>query len=234
MSCPLQNTPTGRRNGSFQRRLAHLVRDGKANETMACVTRRRVKPSKQESQHIMKTNSILTAVLLGLGTAGVMAQEGGDRPEGRGPRPGGPGGPGQGRPDPAELLARLDQDGNGKISRDEVPGRMAQRFDQLDKNSDGYLTKDELARRGGPRGQGGGRPDPAEMFNRLDKNTDGKVTRDEAPERMAQHFDELDKNSDGALTPDELKRPGGGGPGGRGGRGAHGGGGPHGPEPHGE
>lgn len=179
----------------------------------------------------MKTTSILTAVLLGLGTAGVLAQQGGDRPEGREPRPGGPGGPGQGRPNPAELLARLDQDDDGKLSREEVPERMAGRFDQLDENGDGYLTTNELARRGGPRGQGGGRPNPEEMFRRLDKNGDGMVTRDEAPQRMAQHFDQLDKNSDGALTPEELKRPGGAGPRGRGGEG---GGGPHGPGPRGE
>ena len=194
----------------------------------------------------MKATSILTAVLLGLGTAGVLAQEGGDRPEGRGPRPGGqggPGGPGQGRPNPEEMFKRLDKNGDGKVTKDEAPERMAQNFDKIDKNGDGAITQDELkppgGGQGGPGGQGGDRPSPEDMFKRLDKNSDGKITKDEAPERMAQHFDTLDKNSDGALTPDELKRPEGAGP--RGPRGPRGDGeggpgprGPRGPRPDGE
>jgi hypothetical protein len=167
----------------------------------------------------MKKISILTAVLLGLGTAGVLAQENNDGP--RGQRPGGPG---QGRPNPEEMLKRLDKNSDGKISKDEAPERMAQNFENIDKNSDGFITQNELKPPGGPGGpggqggqggQGGGRPNPDEMFKRLDKNSDGKISKDEAPERMAQNFDKLDKNSDGSLTKDELPRPGG--PGGQGG-----------------
>ena len=40
-------------------------------------------------------------------------------------------------------IAALDKDGDGKISKQEWPGR-AQRFDRLDANKDGYLSKDEL------------------------------------------------------------------------------------------
>ena len=174
----------------------------------------------------MKATSIITAVLLGLGTAGVLAQEGGERPGGpRGPRgeggPGGPGGPRGERPDPAEMFKRLDKDGDGKVSKEEAPERMKQNFETLDKNSDGFLTPDEIRRPGGgpggPGGPGGNRPDAAEMFKRLDKNSDGKISKDEAPERMAQNFDKIDGNSDGSISLEELKahRPeGSGGPGG--------------------
>jgi len=183
----------------------------------------------------MKTTSILTAVLLGLGTAGVLAQEGSDRPEGRGPRPGGPGGPGQGRPNPEEMFKRLDKNADGKITKDEAPERMAENFDKIDKNGDGAITQDELKPPGGGQGgPGGDRPNAEEMFKRLDKNGDGKVTKDEAPERMAQHFDELDKNKDGALTPDELKRPEGAGPRGPRGDGEGGPRPPRGPRPGGD
>jgi len=39
---------------------------------------------------------------------------------------------------------RLDADGDGKISRSEARGRLKQRFDEIDKNSDGYLDESEL------------------------------------------------------------------------------------------
>jgi collagen type III alpha len=111
------------------------------------------------------------------------------------------------------MFKRLDKNGDGKITRDEAPDRMAENFDKIDKNGDGAITPDELRPPGGGQGgPGGDRPSPEEMFKRLDKNGDGKITRDEAPDRMAQRFDQLDKNGDGALTPDELRRPGGAGP----------------------
>ena len=46
------------------------------------------------------------------------------------------------------------------------PQQAAQRFDQLDRNKDGVLTKDEVRRR--------------EFFERADANNDGKITREEA------------------------------------------------------
>ncbi|MDP6779848.1 MAG: EF-hand domain-containing protein [Candidatus Latescibacteria bacterium] len=64
----------------------------------------------------------------------------------------GPGGGGRGpgmRPrNPEALVARMmqrDQDGDGKISRDEASGPMARRFDRMDSNGDGFVDKDEIA-----------------------------------------------------------------------------------------
>jgi Ca2+-binding EF-hand superfamily protein len=56
------------------------------------------------------------------------------RPASRGSAPGAGRGIGQ----------RLDADGDGKISRSEARGRLKQRFDEIDKNSDGYLDESEL------------------------------------------------------------------------------------------
>jgi len=42
------------------------------------------------------------------------------------------------------FFKRMDQDGDGKISRDEAPGRMADRFDDLDADGDGFITQDEM------------------------------------------------------------------------------------------
>ena len=47
----------------------------------------------------------------------------------------------------AAHFKKLDTDGDGRISRTEAQAapRLAERFDQLDTNKDGFLTPDELA-----------------------------------------------------------------------------------------
>ena len=55
-------------------------------------------------------------------------------------------------PAAADLLNRLDKDGDGKISENEFDGP-AEHFSQFDTNGDGYLTEDEIPD-GPPRGQG--------------------------------------------------------------------------------
>jgi Ca2+-binding EF-hand superfamily protein len=102
-------------------------------------------------------------------------------------------GPGQG-------AAKLDKDGDGKLTKAEAPPRMQQRFDELDVNKDGVLDQQELQAARASHGGGGGG-----MIARLDKNGDGKVTKDEAPAPMQQHFDALDANKDGAIDQQELQ-----------------------------
>ena len=60
----------------------------------------------------------------------------------RRPTPGA-GGPG-GSFNMADMMLRRDQDGDGKLSKEEVPPRMAERFDQMDSNQDGSLDRNEL------------------------------------------------------------------------------------------
>src|SRR5205085_1898343 len=83
------------------------------------------------------------------------------------------------------LLKIMDADGDGKISRQEAKGKLAEDFDKVDANKDGYLDRKELrvlaermlANQGklGPGPFGPQRPD----FDALDKNADGRLTRDE-------------------------------------------------------
>lgn len=98
---------------------------------------------------------------MGPGTALGGQRSAAGRPEMEGRRPEGdrPGTPQTGRPD-GQFFARLDKDGDGKLSKDEAPERMQENFDRLDRNSDGFVDREELAssfRQGRP----GGRP-PAE------------------------------------------------------------------------
>ena len=60
----------------------------------------------------------------------------------RRPTPGA-GGPG-GSFNMADMMLRRDQDGDGKLSKEEVPPRMAERFDQMDSNQDGSLDRNAL------------------------------------------------------------------------------------------
>jgi Ca2+-binding EF-hand superfamily protein len=99
------------------------------------------------------------------------------RPAFGGRGPGGPGGPGM-RGGPGgpggmsvdDIVARMmqfDKNADGKLSKDELPERMAGMMERGDVDKDGFLTRDELvklaqaqAARGGPGGERGrGRED---------------------------------------------------------------------------
>lgn len=58
---------------------------------------------------------------------------------------GAPGGPAGG-----EILKRImegDKNGDGKLSKEEVPERMRDQFEKIDANSDGFVSKEEILRR---------------------------------------------------------------------------------------
>lgn len=90
------------------------------------------------------TTKILTGVLGLTAATFLIAQDG---PPG--------GGPGGGQPPKLPLLTALDADGNGEISAAEISNAAAA-LAKLDKNGDGKLTRDEFMgqRPGGPGGQG--------------------------------------------------------------------------------
>ncbi len=70
---------------------------------------------------------------------------------------GGEGGPGGGF-DPDAIFARRDADNNGVLEGEELSGRMSERVAEIDKDSDGIVTKEEfLAGMQGFGGRGGSR-----------------------------------------------------------------------------
>ncbi len=110
-----------------------------------------------------------------------------------------------------------EREGKGKrekkaITKEEWMRRGLERFKKMDKNGDGFITKDERPKRNKKRPfrKGGkeDRPDrprrnPSALFKRMDKDGDGKISREEwrGPERL---FKYLDKNQDGVITLEEI------------------------------
>jgi Ca2+-binding EF-hand superfamily protein len=113
---------------------------------------------------------------------------------------------------------KADADGNGTLSRAEVEKsmpRLAEKFDQVDTNKDGQLSRDEMKawkkthKHAHKKGNKADRQaKAAERFKHADTNGDGKISRAEAEKnapRLAKKFDAIDANKDGQLTQEELR-----------------------------
>ena len=145
---------------------------------------------------------------------------------------------GRGGRGPGGGMMSADTDQDGKISRAEFMAQSAERFIKLDTNGDGRISGDEMkammermregGRMGGRRGMGGEAagammpppppPPGAEggpisgrhghhgggRLARLDTNQDGKISRDEMRADADKHFDKLDTNGDGFIDKAEM------------------------------
>lgn len=110
----------------------------------------------------------------------------------------------------AKLFAKLDKDGDGFVSREEAAGRskLLEHFDEIDANKDGKLSKEELHMHHRQMKKNM-KQQAKERFKAADKDGDGALTKEEAQaanlKRVVAHFDEIDANKDGKVSPEELK-----------------------------
>jgi Ca2+-binding EF-hand superfamily protein len=113
------------------------------------------------------------------------------------------------------MLRRFDEDKDGKVSRGEFPGS-DERFEQMDRNGDGFLSKDDLASDDAPEKperpvtpdvDAPAKPTTSDRLQRLDKNGDGKLDRSEW-DGDAAAWKRLDKDGDGWVTAAELAAAG--------------------------
>ena len=60
------------------------------------------------------------------------------------------------RPNPETMFAEMDVNKDGKLSKEEVKGPLAEKFAEIDSNKDGFISKEELKNAPKPERQGGG------------------------------------------------------------------------------
>ncbi|MBS1821479.1 MAG: EF-hand domain-containing protein [Acidobacteria bacterium] len=111
----------------------------------------------------------------------------------------------------AQRLMLLDRNGDGILTRDEVPERMQGLFNRIDANHDGRITPEEIRsstqNQSGPAGRPQHSGDATRMdpiLNALDTNHDGVISAAEIAAAPAS-LKTLDKDGDGELSAEELR-----------------------------
>lgn len=119
-------------------------------------------------------------------------------------------------PPPPSLVAALDGDGDGVLSRKEVR-RAADAIERMDEDRDGEITMEELhvpqppppppkkdEAQADAKKEGDRKPPMPPVIKVLDTDGDGTVSATEL-EAAPESLKELDKDGDGALSPEELR-----------------------------
>lgn len=131
-----------------------------------------------------------------------------------------------GPPNPQAMIDRAmenDKNGDGKLSKSELPRHLAQVLGNADANGDGSLDRAELSTAmqnsrpqfdsqsgsgAGFRGAGGFTGDPrpgGPNLSQFDRNKDGQLSADEMPNQLRGMLHGSDQNGDGNLDMAELK-----------------------------
>lgn len=118
-------------------------------------------------------------------------------------------GPMMDRPD----FSELDTNSDGVLSPEELAAPHAARFAQADGNGDGMLSAEEMAAHAETMRQQRAIRGAERMIERMDANDDGQLSVEEMTVRAGAKsmFDRLDKDGDGAISEEEFADAGKGG-----------------------
>ena len=107
---------------------------------------------------------------------------------------------------PRHSFEELDANSDGQITPEEMSTHMQTRFEGADTNGNGTLSKDELIARMTERQAERMAKYAEHMIKRHDANDDGELTMDEMQARhKGGMFERMDANEDGAVTAEEFK-----------------------------
>ena len=97
-------------------------------------------------------------------------------------------------------FSELDTDSSGEVTEDELAARINGRFMEVDANGDSVLDRDEMI--AAAKVMPAARAD--HMLDRFDKDGDGAISLDEMPAMPDGVFDKADADSSGGLSEEEL------------------------------
>lgn len=106
-----------------------------------------------------------------------------------------------------DKFAMMDTDKDGKISTTEHEAGASHMFSELDKNSDGRITAEEMNAKMNDKKKAGHASEwtAAEKMAKADANADKVITTEEHKMASANMFKSMDTNKDGFLTAEEMK-----------------------------
>ncbi len=108
----------------------------------------------------------------------------------------------------APMFGMMDENKDGKLSRDEVNKGVDRMFADADANKDGVITKDEMRAHHGKM-HDRMQTKMQERWKSADKDGDGALSRAEVDAAdmpmMSRNFEKLDRNKDGKLSTDEMR-----------------------------
>jgi len=109
---------------------------------------------------------------------------------------------------PAKGAARMDSNGDGKVSLAEFKTARSTQMMRLDADGDGKVSKTEFQARGAKAAEKSGKApkgDGSRMFSMLDANTDGFLDKAELAKMAERRFGRMDADGDGSLSATELQ-----------------------------
>ena len=123
----------------------------------------------------------------------------------------------KGRISADKIIEKFDENSDAQLSKAEVADnkRLADNFEEIDANSDSYLSEEELnamfKNRGGKDISKKRKVEPKAAkrakISELDTDSDKLISKDEAAKdsKLSENFDTLDTDKDGFLSKTELK-----------------------------